>query len=133
MKLVTWSSVLIREVSSFQGCPLRGVPLYAIYMLQTMPYTYHCRNIDQAICLQNQETMYLLQNQQRYLIPTCTCTPTLFYQKSTCKLKIFFVGWSMHILARTGWPMLPLKTDGGYSRFQFPAQNSAGHGNHENH
>ena len=24
----TWSSVLIREVSSFQGCPLRGVPLY---------------------------------------------------------------------------------------------------------
>jgi len=24
----TWSSVLIREVSSFQGCRLRGVPLY---------------------------------------------------------------------------------------------------------
>jgi len=24
----TWSSVLIREVSSFQRCPLRGVPLY---------------------------------------------------------------------------------------------------------
>ena len=24
----TWSSVLIREVSLFQGCPLRGVPLY---------------------------------------------------------------------------------------------------------
>jgi len=24
----TWSGVLIRGVSSFQGCPLRGVPLY---------------------------------------------------------------------------------------------------------
>jgi len=23
----TWSSVLIGEVSSFQGCPLRGIPL----------------------------------------------------------------------------------------------------------
>ena len=26
--LGTWLSVLYREVSSFQGCPLRGVPLY---------------------------------------------------------------------------------------------------------
>ncbi len=25
----TWSSVLIREVSLIQGCPLRGVPLYS--------------------------------------------------------------------------------------------------------
>ncbi len=29
----TWSSVLIREVSLIQGCPLRGLPLY-MYMVQ---------------------------------------------------------------------------------------------------
>ena len=28
LKVVTQSSVLINQVSLFQGCPLRGVPLY---------------------------------------------------------------------------------------------------------
>ncbi len=27
----TWSSVLIREVSLIQGCPLRGVPLHGVH------------------------------------------------------------------------------------------------------
>ena len=36
----TWASVLIGEVSSFQGCPLRGVPLYCLWW---MPVCLLCR------------------------------------------------------------------------------------------
>ena len=32
--LRTWQSVLYREVSLFQGCPLRGVPLYCCIVYQ---------------------------------------------------------------------------------------------------
>ena len=35
----TWSSVLIREVSSFQRCPLRGVPLYCILIVVLSKWT----------------------------------------------------------------------------------------------
>ena len=40
----TWSSVLTREVSSFQGCPLRGVPLYVIMHFVLMWITESMEN-----------------------------------------------------------------------------------------
>ena len=33
----TWSSVLIKQVSLFQGCPLRGVPLYMASSIFYLP------------------------------------------------------------------------------------------------
>ena len=47
----TWSSVLIRGVSSFQGCPLGGVPLYLVGMVRQLAVRQSEERISDSITL----------------------------------------------------------------------------------